>query len=55
MLTEYFFQPLPAAGPAPAPAKKGEPLAKQPEIPYRPEFWAATSGRAARWLPLDMQ
>ena len=40
-LTEYFFRPLPAAGPAPAPPKKGEPLARQPEVPYRPEFWAS--------------
>ncbi|AMR27624.1 hypothetical protein A0257_11305 [Hymenobacter psoromatis] len=39
-LTEYFFQPLPTAGPAPAPPKKGEPAARQPEVPYRPEFWA---------------
>ena len=39
-LTEYFFQPLPAAGPAPTPPKKDEPAAKQPEVPYRPEFWA---------------
>ena len=40
VLTEYFFRPLPTAGPAPAPPKKGEPAANAVEVPYRPEFWA---------------
>ncbi|MGI4744079.1 MAG: erythromycin esterase family protein [Janthinobacterium lividum] len=40
-LSDQFFKPLPAAGPAlvaPKQAKDSPPIAP-PEVPYRPEFW----------------
>jgi hypothetical protein len=40
-LSEQFFKPLPAAGPAPVASKqpKNAPPVAPPVVPYRPEFW----------------